>query len=55
MSGNSPLDRGCAARTTKPDLVTSELPAPRMYSANTKVFRNGPREDVRNALIKWGG
>ena len=55
MNGNLPFEYGCAARTTKAGLVTSELPATRIYSANTRVFRNGPRQDVRNALIIWGG
>lgn len=55
MSGNFPFEHGCAARTTKAGLVTSEVPAARIYSANTRVFRKGPRQDVRNALIRWGG
>ena len=55
MSGSFPFEQGCAARTKKVVLVTSEVPAARIYSANSRVFRKGPRQDVRNALIRWGG
>lgn len=55
MSGNFRFEQGCAARMKKAVLVRSEVPVARIYSANSGVFRKSPGQDVRNALIRWGG